>query len=70
MKRLRPVLLVVLALLLTGATSGWHCGTIQAKNQTITFPGGTITGLTRTSVCAEAGVNPVLATYGLELLTG
>jgi hypothetical protein len=43
------------AVCMLGATSGWHCGTILAKNQTITFPGGTVTGLTRTSVCAEPG---------------
>ncbi|EME52237.1 S1 family peptidase [Amycolatopsis decaplanina] len=40
-----------------GATTGWRCGIIQAKNQTITFPEGTLTGLTRTSVCAEPGDN-------------
>ncbi|QXV57784.1 S1 family peptidase [Amycolatopsis sp. TNS106] len=40
-----------------GATTGWHCGTIQAKNVSITFPEGTLTGLTRTSVCAEPGDN-------------
>ncbi|ANN17256.1 peptidase S1 [Amycolatopsis orientalis] len=38
-----------------GLTSGWRCGVILAKNQTVTFPGGTLTGLTRTSVCAEPG---------------
>ncbi|MGY6653560.1 S1 family peptidase [Amycolatopsis sp. TRM77291] len=38
-----------------GATTGWHCGIIQAKNVSITFPEGTLTGLTRTSVCAEPG---------------
>ncbi|MFJ8911137.1 S1 family peptidase [Amycolatopsis sp. NPDC102389] len=40
-----------------GATTGWHCGIIQAKNVSITFPEGTLTGLTRTSVCAEPGDN-------------
>ncbi|MFE6615557.1 S1 family peptidase [Amycolatopsis sp. NPDC057786] len=40
-----------------GATTGWQCGIIQAKNQSITFPEGTLTGLTRTSVCAEPGDN-------------
>jgi len=38
-----------------GATTGWQCGTIQGKNQTITFPEGTLTGLTRTNVCTEPG---------------
>ncbi|WP_020671123.1 S1 family peptidase [Amycolatopsis nigrescens] len=86
-----------------GRTTGWHCGTIVAKNQTVTFPEGTISGLTRTNVCAEPGdaggpfisgsqaqgvlvggsgncssggvtyfkpINPILAAYGLTLLTG
>ncbi|ASU83816.1 hypothetical protein CDO52_14410 [Nocardiopsis gilva YIM 90087] len=38
-----------------GSATGWHCGTIQAKNQSIRFDWGTMYGLTRTSVCAEAG---------------
>ncbi|ALG10601.1 S1 family peptidase [Kibdelosporangium phytohabitans] len=40
-----------------GATSGWRCGVIQGKNQTITFPEGTLRGLTRTNVCVEPGDN-------------
>ncbi len=40
-----------------GVTTGWRCGVIQAKNQTITFPDGTLHGLTRTNVCAEPGDN-------------
>ncbi|WP_410665958.1 S1 family peptidase [Amycolatopsis sp. lyj-84] len=40
-----------------GSTTGWRCGTILAKNVSITFPEGTLTGLTRTSVCAEPGDN-------------
>jgi streptogrisin C len=40
----------------SGSTTGWHCGTIQAKNQTVSYSGGpTVTGLTRTNVCAEPG---------------
>jgi streptogrisin C len=39
----------------SGSTTGWHCGTIQAKNQTVRYPQGTVFGLTRTSVCAEPG---------------
>lgn len=39
----------------SGSTTGWHCGTIQAKNQTVTYPQGTVHGLTQTSVCAEPG---------------
>jgi streptogrisin C len=39
----------------SGSTTGWHCGTIQAKNSTVNYPQGTVTGLTRTNVCAEPG---------------
>ncbi|PDP89505.1 serine protease [Glycomyces fuscus] len=38
-----------------GATTGWHCGTIQARNQTVFYPQGAVRGLTRTNVCAEPG---------------
>jgi streptogrisin C len=39
----------------SGSTTGWHCGTIGSKNQTVNYPQGTVTGLTRTNVCAEPG---------------
>jgi streptogrisin C len=39
----------------SGSTTGWHCGTIQAKNATVNYPQGTVNGLTRTNVCAEPG---------------
>ncbi|MEV0009221.1 carbohydrate-binding protein [Streptomyces sp. NPDC047973] len=39
----------------SGSTTGWHCGTIQQHNSSVTYPEGTITGVTRTSVCAEPG---------------
>jgi streptogrisin C len=39
----------------SGSTTGTHCGVIQAKNATVNYPEGTVTGLTRTDVCAEAG---------------
>jgi streptogrisin C len=39
----------------SGSTSGTHCGTILAKNQTVVYPEGAVTGLTRTNACAEAG---------------
>jgi streptogrisin C len=39
----------------SGSTTGWHCGTVQAKNSTVNYPQGTVTGLTRTNVCAEPG---------------
>ncbi|WP_150243130.1 S1 family peptidase [Nocardiopsis quinghaiensis] len=39
----------------SGSTTGWHCGTIQARNQTVSYPQGTVRSLTRTNVCAEPG---------------
>ncbi|SDZ25406.1 streptogrisin C [Amycolatopsis xylanica] len=39
----------------SGSTTGWHCGTIQQKNASVTYPQGTVTGLTRTNACAEPG---------------
>ena len=39
----------------SGSTTGWRCGTIQAKNSTVNYPQGTVTGLTRTNACAEPG---------------
>jgi streptogrisin C len=39
----------------SGSTTGWHCGSIQAKNQTVNYQEGSVSGLTRTNVCAEPG---------------
>jgi len=39
----------------SGSTTGWHCGVVQQKNATVNYPQGTVTGLTRTNVCAEPG---------------
>jgi streptogrisin C len=39
----------------SGSTTGTHCGVIQAKNQTVNYPEGAVTGLTQTNVCAEGG---------------
>ncbi|MFL1380727.1 MULTISPECIES: S1 family peptidase [unclassified Nocardiopsis] len=39
----------------SGSTTGWHCGTIQARGQTVSYPQGTVQDLTRTNVCAEPG---------------
>ncbi len=39
----------------SGSTTGWRCGTIGAHNQTVRYPQGTVTGLTRTSACAQPG---------------
>ena len=39
----------------SGSTTGWHCGTIQAKNQTVRYSQGAVYGMTRTNACAEPG---------------
>ncbi|SET85085.1 S1 family peptidase [Stigmatella erecta] len=38
-----------------GNTTGWMCGTIQARNVTVNYAEGAVTGLTRTNVCSEPG---------------
>ncbi|GLW90845.1 S1 family peptidase [Actinokineospora globicatena] len=46
-----------------GQTTGWRCGVVQAKNQTVNYPTGSVSGLTRTSICLEPGDpgGPVMA---------
>ncbi|MFJ2033604.1 S1 family peptidase [Streptosporangium sp. NPDC087985] len=39
----------------SGSTTGWRCGLIQQHNASVTYSQGTVTGLTRTSACAEPG---------------
>ncbi|MEU4541268.1 S1 family peptidase [Streptosporangium sp. NPDC023825] len=39
----------------SGSTTDWHCGLIQQRDASITYPQGTVNGLTRTTVCAEPG---------------
>ncbi|WP_326826166.1 S1 family peptidase [Streptosporangium sp. NBC_01756] len=39
----------------SGSTTGWHCGTIQQRNTSVTYPQGIIAELVRTNVCAEPG---------------
>ncbi|GAA2581284.1 S1 family peptidase [Actinomadura fulvescens] len=43
------------AVCMSGAASGWKCGVIQAVNVTVSFPDGVLTGLIRTSICAQPG---------------
>ncbi|MGH3683935.1 MAG: S1 family peptidase [Pseudonocardiaceae bacterium] len=41
---------------LSGSTSGYHCGQVQALNETVNYGDGAIVhGLTKTNICAEAG---------------
>lgn len=39
----------------SGSTSGWHCGTIEQHDTSVTYAEGTVDGVTRTTVCAEPG---------------
>ncbi|NUR91793.1 MAG: S1 family peptidase [Nonomuraea sp.] len=38
-----------------GSTSGYHCGTVQQLNTSVTYQEGTVYEVTMTSVCAEPG---------------
>ena len=40
----------------SGSTTGWHCGSVLAKNETVNYSDGTVVReMTKTSVCAEPG---------------
>lgn len=39
----------------SGSTTGWHCGTIQQHDTSVSYSEGTVDGVTRTTVCAEPG---------------
>ncbi|WP_153182600.1 carbohydrate-binding protein, partial [Streptomyces sp. E2N166] len=39
----------------SGSTTGWHCGTVQQHDTSVSYPQGTVDGLTGTTVCAEPG---------------
>jgi streptogrisin C len=39
----------------SGSTTHWHCGQVQATNETVNYQQGAVFGMTRTSVCAEPG---------------
>ncbi|WP_330359617.1 S1 family peptidase [Actinosynnema sp. ALI-1.44] len=38
-----------------GSTTGWTCGTIGAKNQTVRYPQGAVTGMTASNVLCQPG---------------
>ncbi len=40
---------------LSSRPSAYHCGLIERVDVSVTYPEGTVTGLTQTSVCAEEG---------------
>ncbi|OEU94806.1 alpha-lytic protease prodomain-containing protein [Streptomyces oceani] len=39
----------------SGSTTGWHCGSVEQLDTSVRYPQGTVTGVTRTDVCAEPG---------------
>ncbi|MEV5318825.1 trypsin-like serine protease [Streptomyces sp. NPDC052687] len=39
----------------SGSTTGWHCGTVEQHEVSVSYAEGTVDGLTRTTVCAEPG---------------
>ncbi|MFC7645417.1 S1 family peptidase [Streptosporangium lutulentum] len=39
----------------SGSTTDFHCGVIQQRDASVTYPQGTVLQLTRTNVCAEPG---------------
>jgi streptogrisin C len=39
----------------SGSTTGWHCGTIEQHETSVSYAEGTVNGLTQTTVCAEPG---------------
>ncbi|GHH17104.1 alpha-lytic protease prodomain-containing protein [Streptomyces lanatus] len=39
----------------SGSTTGWHCGTIQQHDTSVSYSEGTVDGVTETTVCAEPG---------------
>ncbi|MEV0638337.1 carbohydrate-binding protein [Streptomyces sp. NPDC050619] len=47
--------LVGAAVCRSGSTSGWHCGTIEQHDTSVSYTEGTVDGVTRTTVCAEPG---------------
>ncbi|MFS8197998.1 carbohydrate-binding protein [Streptomyces sp. CWNU-52B] len=47
--------LVGAAICRSGSTTGWHCGTIEQHDTTVSYSEGDVNGVTRTTVCAEPG---------------
>jgi streptogrisin C len=39
----------------SGSTTGWHCGTVEQHDASVSYAEGTVDGLTQTTVCAEPG---------------
>ncbi|MFJ8630391.1 alpha-lytic protease prodomain-containing protein [Streptomyces sp. NPDC093568] len=39
----------------SGSTTGWHCGTIEQHDTSVSYSQGRVDGVTETTVCAEPG---------------
>ncbi|MEU4565024.1 ricin-type beta-trefoil lectin domain protein [Micromonospora sp. NPDC023956] len=39
----------------SGRTTGWRCGTLLGRNETVNYPQGAVSGLHRSNACAEGG---------------
>jgi streptogrisin C len=39
----------------SGRTTGWRCGTLLGRDETVTYPQGSVSGLSRSNACAEPG---------------
>ncbi|KXK62345.1 hypothetical protein AWW66_08950 [Micromonospora rosaria] len=39
----------------SGRTTGWRCGTILGRNETVNYQQGAVSGLTRSNACAQGG---------------
>jgi len=39
----------------SGRTTGWRCGTILGRNETVVYAQGSVSGLSRSNACAEPG---------------
>ncbi|GGK80746.1 ricin-type beta-trefoil lectin domain protein [Mangrovihabitans endophyticus] len=39
----------------SGRTTGWRCGTLLGKNETVNYSQGAVSGLSRSNACAEPG---------------
>ncbi|MEV4490001.1 ricin-type beta-trefoil lectin domain protein [Micromonospora coxensis] len=39
----------------SGRTTGWRCGTLLGRNETVNYPQGAVSGLSRSNACAEGG---------------
>ncbi|MER7897785.1 alpha-lytic protease prodomain-containing protein [Streptomyces sp. NPDC096046] len=47
--------LVGAAVCRSDSTTGWHCGTVEQHDTSVSYAEGKVNGLTRTTVCAEPG---------------